>query len=84
MCIRLDRLEKVIYWELCKKFKFDLTSKRYRHSPQSLRENETHTILWDFVIQTDHLISARRPDLVIVNNNNKKVNLSNSELCRSG
>ena len=26
-----------------------------------------HTLLWDFETQTDHLILARRPDLVIVN-----------------
>ena len=32
----------------------------------------------------DHLISARRPDLVMVKNNNKKKeNLSNSGLSRS-
>ena len=37
------------------------------HNPESIIENETHKILWDFEIQTDHLISARRPDLVIVN-----------------
>ena len=30
-------------------------------------ENETLNILWDFEIPTDHLISARRPDYVIVN-----------------
>ena len=29
-------------------------------------------ILFDFEIQTDHLILARRPDLVLNNNNNKK------------
>ena len=34
--------------------------------------NETHKILWEFELQTDHLISARRPDLVIVNINKKK------------
>ena len=27
--------------------------------------NETHKLLWDFKIQTDHHISARRPGLVI-------------------
>ena len=37
------------------------------HNPESLVENETHKLLWDFKIQTDHLISAKRPDLVIVN-----------------
>ena len=38
--------------------------------------------LWDFMIQMDHLISARRPDLVIANN--KKENVLNSGLCHSG
>ena len=27
----------------------------------------THKLLWDFDVQTDHLISARRPDLIIIN-----------------
>ena len=35
----------------------------------------------DFEIQADHLISARRPDVEIVNN---KENLPNSGLCRPG
>ena len=26
-----------------------------------------HKILWDFEIKTDHLIPARRPDLVLIN-----------------
>ena len=30
-------------------------------------ENDTHKLLWDFNIQTDHLISARRPDFIIIN-----------------
>ena len=29
-------------------------------------ENETRKLRWDFEIQTDPLISARRPDLVII------------------
>ena len=41
-------------------------------NPASVLENNTHKLLWDFDIQTDHLISARRPDLVIINNNKKK------------
>ena len=27
---------------------------------------EMHKILWDFEIQTDHLIPDRKPDLVII------------------
>ena len=34
----------------------------------------THKLLWDFDIQTDHLISSRRSNLIIINNNNKKKN----------
>ena len=30
-----------------------------------------HKLLWDFEIQTDHLIPDRRPDLVIVNKNKR-------------
>ena len=29
-------------------------------------ENDSWTILWDFTIQTDHVIEARRPDMVII------------------
>ena len=37
------------------------------HNPDSVLENETHNLLWNFYIQTDRLISARRPDLIIIN-----------------
>ena len=36
------------------------------HKPESVLENETHKVLRNFEIQTDDLISARRPDLVIL------------------
>ena len=35
--------------------------------PESVPEKETHKLLRDFEIQTDHLISARRPDPILVN-----------------
>ncbi len=37
------------------------------HNPASVLENDTHKLLWDFNIQTNHLISVRRPDLIITN-----------------
>ena len=33
----------------------------------SVLEKDTHKLLWDFDIQTDNLISARRPDLIVIN-----------------
>ena len=53
---------------MCKKFKFDHTNRWYIHNPASVLENDTHKLLWDFYIQTDHLISVRRPGLIIINN----------------
>ena len=73
---RHDGVGKVVHWELCKKLKLDLTNKWYMQNPES----ETHKLPWDFEIQTDHLISASRPDRVIVK---KKENLLNCELRRT-
>ena len=36
------------------------------HNPASVLENDTHKLRCDFDIQTDHLISARRPDLIVI------------------
>ena len=36
------------------KLKFDPTTKKYMHKPESVLENEMHKILWDFKVQTDH------------------------------
>ena len=52
---------------MCKKFKFDHTNKWYMHNPAPVLKNNTHKLQWDFDIHTDHLISARRPDLIIIN-----------------
>ena len=74
-----DWVGKVIHWEMCKKFKFDHTNKWYMHNPAPVLENDTHKLLWDFAIQTDHRISAWRPDLIIINK--KKENLQKCHLC---
>ena len=67
---------------MCEKFKFDHGNKWYMHNLAPILEKDTHKLLWDFDIQTDHLISARRPDLIIINKN--KENLQNCWLCCPG
>ena len=42
------------------------------HNPECELEYMTLEILWDFEVLTDHIISDRRPDLVIVKKSNKK------------
>ena len=43
-------------------------------NPPTVLENNTHKLLWDFNIHTDQLISARRPDPIIIN---KKIEIAN-------
>ena len=64
---RHDNLGKIVHWKVAKECRFEVASKWYEHEPESVLENEDYKILWDFSIQTDHVIEARRPDLVVVN-----------------
>ena len=63
---RHDNLGKIVHWKLARKRNFEAGDKWYEHEPESVLENEDYKILWDFSIQTDHVIEARRPDLVVV------------------
>ena len=59
------------------------------YNPESVPESEMLKLIWDFKIQTDHLIPARQPDQVIVKKRKKekrkkKGNLPNCRLCCSG
>ena len=40
------------------------------YNPAPVLENDSHKLLWDFNIQTDHLIPARRQDII---NKKKKI-----------
>ena len=42
------------------------------HNPAPVIENDIHKLLFDCDIHTDHLISARRLDLIIINKKKKK------------
>ena len=79
---RHDWVGKVVHREMCRKFQFDHTNRWYVHNRAPVLENDSHKLLWDFNIQTDHLILSRRPDLIIINN--KKENLQNCRLCCPG
>ena len=46
------------------------------HNPKPVLENDTHKLLWDFDIQTDHLISFRRTNFIVINNKKKKRELA--------
>ena len=57
---------EIVHWKLARKCNFEAGDKWYEHEPESVLENEDYKILRDFSIQTDHIIDAWRPDLVVV------------------
>ena len=61
---RHNNLGKIVHWKLARKCNFEAGDKWCEHEPESVLENEDYKILWHFSIQTDHVIEARRPDLV--------------------
>ena len=76
-----DKVGKVIHLELCKMLKFDHTNKCYMYNPKSVQDNETHRLLRNFKIQTNHQISTGWQDLRIIK---KKKQKKLTELCCLG
>ena len=69
---RWNWMGKVICWELCQKFKSDHRNKGFMYDLESFLKNEVHKILWNFEIQTDHLILTSWPNTVIVKKKKKR------------
>ena len=57
---------KRIHWDVCKKNKIQVKEKWYEHEPAPVTENEECKIPWDFNVETDHEIEARRSDMIII------------------
>jgi len=69
---RHDKVAAAVHWSLCKKHDLPHSEKWYDHRAEAVTENEKVKVLWDFNIQTDKLIEARRPDIVLVNKETKE------------
>ena len=63
---RHDNVAKYLHWLLCGKYDIQREHYWWRHSPYSVVENNSVKLLWDFNIFVDHVISARRPDIVVI------------------
>ena len=69
---RHDRIAAAVHWGLAKKYGLPHAEKWYDHNAEAVNENEDVKLLWDFSIQTDKVIHARRPDIVIVKKKDKE------------
>ena len=69
---RHDKVAAAVHWSICKKHDLPHTEKWYDHRAEAVIQNDKVKLLWDFNIQTDKVIEARRPDLVLVNKETKE------------
>ena len=70
---RHDNVCRYIHWRLCKKHGFQGAQQWYEHEPDRVIENKGYKILWDFSIQCDIKIEARRSDIVVIDKTKQEV-----------
>ena len=57
---------------MCRKYGKPVTERWYEHQPDTVSENDRCKLLWDFDVQTDHVIQARRPDVIVIDKEKKE------------
>ena len=63
---RHDKVAAAIHWCMCKKHHIQCEEKWYQHIAEKVTETDDVKLLWDFPVQNDHMIEARRPDIILV------------------
>ena len=61
----------MIHWDLSEKCGFERELNWYDHKPNPMCESERYKLLWDVKIQTDHHIDHNKPDIVLLNKEEK-------------
>ena len=69
---RHDCVGRKIHWELCRKYGLAASARWYEHQSEIFTENDSCKLLWDFSIQTDHVIQARRPGVILIDKEKKE------------
>ena len=70
---RHDNEARYIHWQLCGKCELKRANNWYEQKLEGVVESENFKILWDFTIQCDRKIEARRPDIVFVDKKEREV-----------
>jgi hypothetical protein len=69
---RHNEVARLLHKNICDDFGIPTTKRYWMHEPTAVTETEDVKILWDFEIQTDHHITARRPDIIVVDKKKKE------------
>ena len=61
----------MIHWKLCEKWGFERGEMWYTYNVEKVLESDLCKILWDFSIQTDKKMNHNRPDITVIDKENK-------------
>ena len=77
---RHDLIGRRIQWEICGANGIYVKSKWYEHQPKAVIENDSCKILWDFTVQTDHFITARRSDMIFIDKEHHECQITDFDI----
>ena len=60
-----------MHWKILQYYNIKTTDKWYEHEPDTVKDNEEVTILWDMQVHTDRIIKPNKPDIIIKNKKEK-------------
>ena len=63
---RHNYVARIVNWGMSKTRGLPAADKWYEHELERAVESDKAKLLWDFLIQTDHEIQSRRPDIVFL------------------
>ena len=72
---RHNRVAQYLHWKICKHYGVQHAKNWYEHQPEAVTETDNVTILWDYSIQTDKKIKAKKPDITVKGKREKTCNL---------
>ena len=69
---RHDKVATWTHWRLCQIYSLPHADSWYKHLAEKVIDTPQVKILWDFNIQTDRVLEARRPDIVVTDKENQE------------
>ena len=69
---RHNKVAAALHLEICRHYGIPTAEQQpWLHRPETVNETERVKILWDFEVRTDRAITARRPDIIVVDKQEK-------------
>ncbi|KAJ8029456.1 hypothetical protein HOLleu_28849 [Holothuria leucospilota] len=69
---RHNKVAAALHLEICRHYGIPTAEQHpWLHRPETVNETDRVKILWDFEVRTDKVITARRPDIIVVDKQEK-------------